>query len=92
MLEVHIPENDSSAIEVAANPDDQTYWGSRLPVLRPIYPEEIEVTHIYGKLSNTTVADKIARANYDIHVGAIAGLAGKILAFCASLIAASLPG
>ncbi|GGH60119.1 putative iron-regulated membrane protein [Filimonas zeae] len=29
--------------------------------------------------------------NYDIHVGAIAGLPGKILAFMASLIAASLP-
>lgn len=29
--------------------------------------------------------------NYDIHVGAIAGLPGKILAFLASLIAASLP-
>jgi len=49
------------------------------------------VTRLYGKLGNTTVADKIARMNYDIHVGAIAGLAGKILAFCASLMAASLP-
>jgi len=29
--------------------------------------------------------------NYDIHVGAILGLPGKIMAFCASLIAASLP-
>lgn len=29
--------------------------------------------------------------NYDIHVGAIAGLPGKILAFLASLVAASLP-
>ncbi len=37
------------------------------------------------------MADKIARMNYDIHVGAVLGLAGKILAFSASLIAASLP-
>jgi uncharacterized iron-regulated membrane protein len=29
--------------------------------------------------------------NYDIHVGAILGLSGKVLAFFASLIAASLP-
>ena len=29
--------------------------------------------------------------NYDIHVGAVLGLPGKILAFFASLIAASLP-
>ena len=91
MLEVHIPENDSSAIEVAANPDDKTYWKADYRYFDQYTLEEIEVTHIYGKLSNTTVADKIARMNYDIHVGAIAGLAGKILAFCASLMAASLP-
>jgi uncharacterized iron-regulated membrane protein len=29
--------------------------------------------------------------NYDIHVGAVLGLTGKILAFIASLVAASLP-
>jgi uncharacterized iron-regulated membrane protein len=29
--------------------------------------------------------------NYDLHVGAIAGLTGKIIAFIASLICASLP-
>lgn len=91
LLEVHIPENDSSAIEIAANPDDQTYWKADYRYFDQYTLKEIEVTHIYGRLSNTTVADKIARMNYDIHVGAIAGLAGKFLAFCASLIAASLP-
>jgi len=29
--------------------------------------------------------------NYDIHVGAIAGMPGKIIAFLASLLSASLP-
>lgn len=91
MLEVHIPENDSSAIEVAANPDDKTYWKADYRYFDQYTLKEIEVTHMYGKLSNTTVADKMARMNYDIHVGAIGGLAGKILAFCASLMAASLP-
>jgi uncharacterized iron-regulated membrane protein len=46
---------------------------------------------MYGKLENATAADKIARMNYDIHVGAVLGLPGKIMAFAASLIAASLP-
>jgi len=91
VLEVHIPENDSSAIEVAANPDDKTYWKADYRYFDQYTLNEIEVTHIYGKLDSTTMADKIARMNYDIHVGAIAGLAGKILVFCASLIAASLP-
>ncbi|MGI4022415.1 MAG: PepSY-associated TM helix domain-containing protein [Janthinobacterium lividum] len=35
--------------------------------------------------------EKIIGMNYDIHVGAIWGLPGKILAFLASLICASLP-
>ncbi|ACU02426.1 PepSY-associated TM helix domain-containing protein [Pedobacter heparinus] len=35
--------------------------------------------------------EKLIRMNYDIHVGAVLGLPGKILAFFASLIAASLP-
>lgn len=36
-------------------------------------------------------ADRLAMMNYDIHIGAIGGLAGKLLAFFASLICASLP-
>lgn len=44
-----------------------------------------------GKFSEANLADKIARMNYDIHVGTVLGLPGKILAFFASLIAASLP-
>lgn len=42
----------------------------------------------FSSLSN---ADKLNRMNYSIHVGKIGGLTGKILAFFASLIAASLP-
>jgi uncharacterized iron-regulated membrane protein len=36
-------------------------------------------------------AGKIVRMNYDMHVGAVLGLPGKLLAFFASLVAASLP-
>jgi len=34
---------------------------------------------------------KVNDMNYDIHVGQILGLSGKIIAFLASLICASLP-
>ena len=91
VLEVHIPENDSSAIEVAANPDDDTYWKADYRYFDQYTLAEIPVTHMYGKLADSSVADTIVRMNYDIHVGAIAGLPGKILAFIASFIAASLP-
>lgn len=36
-------------------------------------------------------ADQLSMLNYDIHIGAVWGLAGKLLAFFISLICASLP-
>jgi uncharacterized iron-regulated membrane protein len=35
--------------------------------------------------------EKLLEMNYDIHIGAIGGMPGKILAFFASLLSASLP-
>lgn len=90
-IEVHLPDNDSAAIECAANPDEGTYWKTDYRYFDRYTLEEIPVTHAFGRLQHTSTADKIARMNYDIHVGAIWGLPGKILAFCASMLAASLP-
>ncbi|SDL52322.1 Uncharacterized iron-regulated membrane protein [Pedobacter sp. ok626] len=90
-IEVHVPENAKSAIEVALNPDTDTYWKADYLYYDQYSLKEMEVTHSYGKLANASMADKITRMNYDIHVGAIVGLPGKIAAFLASLIAASLP-
>lgn len=90
-IEIHYVEDDSVAIGAGANPDKSTYWKADYRYYDQYTLEEIPVTHMYGRLANTSVADKIARMNYDIHVGAILGLPGKILAFCASLIAVSLP-
>jgi uncharacterized iron-regulated membrane protein len=53
--------------------------------------KELNVSHLYGRLKDATASDKLFRMNYDIHVGAIWGIAGKILAFSVSLISASLP-
>lgn len=44
-----------------------------------------------SKYSEAKFADRLDMMNYDIHVGAILGLPGKILAFLISLICASLP-
>ena len=90
-MEVHIPENKKSAIEVAFNPDTDTYWKTDYRYYDQHTFKEIEVKHVYGRIAKATAADKLLRMNYDIHVGAIAGLPGKILAFCASLFAGSLP-
>ncbi|MNE71480.1 hypothetical protein D3C80_1673570 [compost metagenome] len=86
-----MPENAKSAIEVAINPDTETYWKADYLYYDQYTLKEMEVQHSYGKLANAGIADKIMRMNYDIHIGAIAGLPGKIMAFLASLVAASLP-
>lgn len=55
------------------------------------YLKEIETDALYGKYENTKVTDKIMRMSYDIHIGSIAGIPGKIIAFLISLLSASLP-
>jgi uncharacterized iron-regulated membrane protein len=90
-MEVHYPQTDLSSIEIAANPDASTYWKADYRYFDQYTMEEKEVTHTYGKFGNTKIADKISRMNYDIHVGAALGVPGKIMAFFASLLAASLP-
>lgn len=90
-IEVHFPDNDTAAISGAANPDASTYWKVDYRYFDQNTLEEIPVTHMFGRSKDNKTADKIARMNYDIHVGAVLGLPGKILAFFASLLAASLP-
>ncbi len=59
--------------------------------------DEVQLDQYTGKMLNhknyrkQNAGEQLSNMNYDIHVGAILGLPGKILAFCASLIAASLP-
>jgi uncharacterized iron-regulated membrane protein len=45
----------------------------------------------YGTYDKSGMADKLRRMNVSIHMGTIGGIATKIIAFMASLIAASLP-
>jgi uncharacterized iron-regulated membrane protein len=90
-IEMHFPSTNKSAIEVAVNTDANTYWKTDYRFFDQYTLKELPVNHIYGRFKDAKGADKLLRMNYDIHVGAIWGLPGKILAFFASLIAASLP-
>lgn len=65
---------------------------------RETYYNRADVTIDFrnGRMSTTpfarrTPGDKLVNMNYDIHVGAIGGLPGKIIAFLVSLVCASLP-
>ncbi|KAA5532288.1 PepSY domain-containing protein [Taibaiella lutea] len=91
IIEVHIPEDSIAALEIAMNPDGNTYWKSDYIYYDQNTLKEIPVKHAYGLKKDASAAQKLQRMNYDIHVGAVLGLPGKIMAFCASLICASMP-
>ncbi|QRR01272.1 PepSY-associated TM helix domain-containing protein [Dyadobacter sandarakinus] len=90
-IEVHIPDTKSASVNANINPDASTYWQIDYRYFDQYTLKELPVKHVWNRFDKAGLGDKIMRANYDIHVGAILGLPGKILAFFASLIIASLP-
>tara|TARA_R110002096_G_scaffold258331_3_gene451894 strand:- start:165 stop:1322 length:1158 start_codon:yes stop_codon:yes gene_type:complete len=90
-IEVHPPEFENGAIAANANPDASTYWKMDYRYFDQNTLEELPVEHIYNRFEEASIGDKVMRINYDLHVGAIAGLPGKIFAFLLSAIIGSLP-
>ncbi len=90
-FELHYPETADESIYVEVSNNKGLYYDSDFRFFDQNTLEEIETPSIYGKYKNAKVADKIQRMNYDIHIGAIGGIAGKIIAFLVSLLTASLP-
>jgi len=89
---IAFPLEKDDALEGYINHRPGTYYNTDYYHYDQYTGKELPATGTYaGKYKDAIVADKIARMNYDIHVGAVLGLPGKILAFFASLIAASLP-
>jgi uncharacterized iron-regulated membrane protein len=82
-----MPVDTAGVIYMNINMNDGTYYKSN----------DLYFNKYTGKLlngdyyKNLTNGEKFIQMNYDIHVGAIGGLPTKILAFLASLAAASLP-
>jgi uncharacterized iron-regulated membrane protein len=91
IVDVHFPETAKGSIEIALNHQRGTYWKTDYRYFDQRTLQEITKKQTYGKLKDANTGDLFMRMNYDIHVGQIWGLPGKILAFCASLIVASLP-
>ncbi len=90
-IEMHFPENKEAPIHIAINPNASTYWQIDYLYFDQYSLKEVPVNHIWDRFKDANTADKLMRMNYDIHTGAIMGLPGKILAFLASLLVASLP-
>jgi uncharacterized iron-regulated membrane protein len=90
-FEIHYPHSDSASIYVEVSNSEGIYYNSDYRFFDQNTLEEIPTSSIYGKYNEATLADRIIRMNYDIHVGAIGGLPGKIIAFLISLLIATLP-
>lgn len=82
-----------SSILVIAYPGKGQYYNSERYTFDQHTLQELkEPRTIYdGSYAEAEFGTKLRKMNYDIHVGSILGLPGKILAFFASLIGATLP-
>lgn len=90
-FEIHYPYTDSASIYVEIYYDEGVSYSSDYRFYNQYTLKELQTPSVYGIYENADLPDKIIRMNYDIHIGAILGLPGKILAFLASLMVASLP-
>ncbi|MGE6355259.1 PepSY-associated TM helix domain-containing protein [Flavobacterium sp. NPDC079362] len=89
---ISIPEKPADPIGAFVYKQKNTYYNmDRYSFDQQILKEISIKTPFSGKYIEANIPDKIRRMNYDIHVGAVLGLTGKIIAFFASLISASLP-
>jgi uncharacterized iron-regulated membrane protein len=88
---VNFPPSPSDSVRFVVNPDRRTYYKTDHYYIDQNSGAELPVDHSWGLYCNATPAAVVRRANYDVHVGAIAGLPGKLLAFAAGLIGVGLP-
>lgn len=89
---VYTPQTKAEALNVFVNLRPGTYYKGDNYTFDQYTLQPLQATGPYsGKYADAGVGDKLRKMNYDIHTGAIWGLAGKIMMFCASLICASLP-
>lgn len=90
-LELHYPDSDSLSVYVEVSYTPGVYYNSDYRFYDQYSLEELNPKSIYGVYAEADVADKVIRMAYDVHVGAILGLFGKIVMFLASLLIAILP-
>jgi uncharacterized iron-regulated membrane protein len=90
-FELHYPKTEDESIYVEVTNSKGLYYDADFRFFDQNTLQEIETPAIYGKYKDAKFADKLLRMNYDIHIGAIGGIIGKIIAFLISLITASLP-
>jgi uncharacterized iron-regulated membrane protein len=86
---VSFPQTDSTAYSISVYPD-KAYYSSDDFYYNQYTFQEIPIK-AYGKYADANGGEIVSRMNYDIHIGSIFGLTGRIAMFLAVLIGASLP-
>ncbi|QXD14076.1 PepSY domain-containing protein [Rhodocaloribacter litoris] len=84
---VYEPLHERAAFEVQVYPDEGTFYRRIERWYDPATGAEIAEE----RFEEGNAGDRLLRMNYDIHTGAILGLPGRLLAFFASLLTATLP-
>ena len=89
--ELHYPEDQHQSIYVEVSKTKGIHYDADYRFFDQHTLKEIEIKALYSKYKKTKLSDKILLMNYDIHIGAIGGIIGKIIAFIVSLLIATLP-
>jgi uncharacterized iron-regulated membrane protein len=91
-LQIQLPQKKDDVFAANYNPEEGTYYKREFSRYDQYTLKKLELKGVFAKrFEEASGADKLNRMNYDIHVGAVLGLPGKIMAFFASLICGSLP-
>jgi uncharacterized iron-regulated membrane protein len=91
------PDAEMMLIGPAGNGKDPAYCWAYQRALHYYHRDEYAFHPVSGRLlqarfhAGRSTGGKLSDMNYDLHTGQILGLGGKIVAFLASLISASLP-
>ncbi len=91
---INLPDNadKSSAIMITVFPEKKLYYNADRYSFDKYTFKPIQVSHPYqGRYQDKDFADKLRRMNYDIHIGAIGGTAGRLLVFLSTILGMSLP-
>lgn len=89
LASVRFPADDSAAYNVSFYPYKR-YYDSDDFYFNQYTLNEIPVA-AFGKYADANGGEKLSRMNFDIHIGNILGLPGRIAMFLAVLVGASLP-
>lgn len=82
------PSDSTSTYSLTLNAESGSFYNRHDTFFLDQYTGKTVDEDLWNEKNN---GDKLQEANYNIHVGAILGLPGKIIAFFASLISTSLP-